>query len=103
MFAKSEIVFRIPMKGFQFEKPLMQEHFNENYMETEKFPHGTFKGKFKDSLDVSIDTLYNISATGIMKIHGVDHAGVLYRNDRNQRTVLFLLVAAFLYFLKTIE
>ncbi|MBL4587082.1 MAG: YceI family protein [Flavobacteriales bacterium] len=72
--AKSELVFRIPMTGFQFEKPLMQEHFNENYMETEKYPHATFKGKFSDTLDLSKDTIYNLTVTGIMKMHGRDHA-----------------------------
>jgi len=72
--AKSEIVFRVPISGFQFEKPLMQEHFNENYMETEKFPYATFKGKLSDSLDISKDTIYNITATGMMNIHGQDRA-----------------------------
>ncbi len=70
--AKSEIVFRVPISGFQFEKPLMQEHFNENYMDTEKYPTASFKGRLSDSLDLSIDTVYKISATGMMNIHGVD-------------------------------
>ncbi len=72
--AKNEIVFRVPIAGFQFEKPLMQEHFNENYMDTEKYPYATFKGNLSDTLDLSKDTIYNISATGIMNIHGVDRA-----------------------------
>mgnify|MGYP002634469255 CR=1 FL=1 len=71
---KSEIAFRVPISSFQFEKTLMQEHFNENYMETEKFPYATFKGKLSDSLDISKDTIYNITATGMMNIHGVDRA-----------------------------
>ncbi|MFT5280500.1 MAG: polyisoprenoid-binding protein YceI [Bacteroidia bacterium] len=71
---KKEIAFRIPISGFQFEKPLMQEHFNENYMETERFPYATFKGKLSDSLDISKDTLYNVTATGVMNIHGQDRA-----------------------------
>src|SRR5688572_29015897 len=41
----SEIVFSIPVNEFQFAKSLMQEHFNEKYMETDKFPKSTFKGK----------------------------------------------------------
>ncbi len=71
---KKEIAFRVPIAGFQFEKPLMQEHFNENYMDTEKHPYATFKGKLSDSLDLSIDTVYHITATGMMNIHGVDRA-----------------------------
>lgn len=83
--AKSDIVFRVPIAGFQFEKPLMQEHFNENYMDTEKYPYATFKGKLSDSLDLSKDTMYNITATGMMNIHGVDRAetykGVIEAKD----------------------
>lgn len=71
---KKEIVFRVPISGFQFEKPLMQEHFNENYMETEKFPYATFKGNLSDSLDISKDTIYNVTVTGMMNIHGQDRA-----------------------------
>lgn len=67
---KREIVFRVPIAGFQFEKPLMQEHFNENYMETEKFPYATFKGKLSDTLDFTKDTIYNVTAEGMMNIHG---------------------------------
>jgi len=72
--AKNDIVFRVPMAGFQFEKPLMQEHFNENYMDTEKFPYATFKGKLSDTLDLTKNTIYKTSVTGMMNIHGVDRA-----------------------------
>jgi len=70
--AKSEVVFRVPITSFQFEKPLMQEHFNENYMESEKYPYATFKANLSDSLDLKKDTIYNVSATGVINIHGVD-------------------------------
>src|SRR4051812_41836967 len=39
------IAFSVPIKDFMFAKTLMQEHFNEKYMETEKFPKSTFQGK----------------------------------------------------------
>lgn len=71
---KKDIVFRVPISGFRFEKPLMEEHFNENYMETEQFPYATFKGKLSDTLDLTKDTIYRVSATGMMNIHGVDQA-----------------------------
>ena len=41
----NEIAVRVPIKQFQFRNRLMQEHFNENYMESERFPYATFKGK----------------------------------------------------------
>jgi len=72
--AKKEIVFRVPISAFKFEKPLMQEHFNENYLESDKYPYATFKGKLSDTLDLTKDTIYNVTATGMMNIHGQDRA-----------------------------
>lgn len=40
-----EMVFNVLIKSFVFEKALMQEHFNENYMESDKYPKASFKGK----------------------------------------------------------
>src|SRR5687768_16374109 len=45
---KNEIAVRLPVKQFQFRNKLMQEHFNENYLESEKYPHATFKGKINE-------------------------------------------------------
>ena len=43
--ATGDFVFKVLMKSFEFEKALMQEHFNENYVESDKYPNATFKGK----------------------------------------------------------
>jgi polyisoprenoid-binding protein YceI len=61
------------IKGFQFEKSLMQEHFNENYMESGKFPKATFIGKIVNLSDVNLskDGTYNAVVSGQMTIHGV--------------------------------
>jgi hypothetical protein len=72
--SKKEIVFRVPISGFKFQQALMEEHFNENYMESEKYPYATFKGKLSDSLDLSKDTIYSVTATGMMNVHGQDRA-----------------------------
>ena len=63
----------ILIKSFQFEKALMQEHFNENYMESSKFPKATFKGNVTnmDKIDLGADGNYTASLTGEMTIHGV--------------------------------
>ena len=47
-----EVAFIVRMTGFQFEKKLMQEHFNENYVESEKFPNATFEGKITNNKDI---------------------------------------------------
>ncbi|MFA6945058.1 MAG: YceI family protein [Pedobacter sp.] len=67
-----ELVVRIPVSQFQFRNKLMQQHFNENYMESEKYPYATFKGKINEELDFSKAGVYSVSASGTLNIHGVD-------------------------------
>ena len=61
-----------PGKSFTFEKALMQEHFNEDYLESDKFPKSTFKGHIEDLDKVSFDKdgKYTVSVTGELTIHG---------------------------------
>ena len=68
-----EIVFQVLIKSFKFEKALMEEHFNENYLESEKFPKSTFKGKITNlnTVDFSKKGTYDITVEGDLTIHGV--------------------------------
>jgi len=61
------------IKGFSFERALMQEHFNENYLESSKFPKATFKGKLDKPADVNFskDGSYTTNVSGDLTIHGV--------------------------------
>ena len=61
------------IQGFKFEKALMQEHFNENYMESATYPKAKFKGKIDNisSVNFSKDGVYNVNVTGQLEIHGV--------------------------------
>jgi hypothetical protein len=61
------------IQGFQFEKALMQEHFNENYMESAKYPKAVFKGKIDDlsKINMAKDGAYEVSVSGQLEIHGV--------------------------------
>lgn len=67
-----DIQIKILMNAFVFDKPLMQEHFNENYVESEKFPNAIFKGKINESVDWVKDGEYKVTVTGILSLHGVD-------------------------------
>jgi polyisoprenoid-binding protein YceI len=71
--ATGEMVFQVLIKSFHFERALMEEHFNENYMESEKFPKAQFKGKIKDltNIDFKKPGKYDVSVAGDMTIHGV--------------------------------
>lgn len=63
------IVATVPITGFQFEKKLMQEHFNENYLESEKYPQATLKAQL-EGLDLN-DPDKEVTAKGELTIHGV--------------------------------
>lgn len=65
-----EIVFSIPIKSFIFEKSLMQEHFNENYLESDKFPKATFIGIITE-FDPTTSEEQDAVARGKMNMHGV--------------------------------
>lgn len=67
-----DIQVRIVMRGFQFEKALMQEHFNENYVESEKYPDAIFKGKINEKIDYTTDSVIKVTVTGILNMHGVE-------------------------------
>ena len=68
----NDIQMKIVISAFVFEKPLMQEHFNENYMESEKFPDAIFKGKINEKIDFTKDGENKVTVTGKLKIHGIE-------------------------------
>lgn len=70
---KGDVMFQVPIKSFKFEKQLMQEHFNENYMESNKFPKAEFRGKITNlsSVTLSKDGTYQAKVSGKMTMHGV--------------------------------
>ncbi len=65
--------FSVLMKGFEFERALMQEHFNENYVESNKFPKSEFKGAILNnaSVNYSKEGTYPVKVKGSLTIHGV--------------------------------
>lgn len=68
--ATNEIAFSIPINEFQFEKKLMQEHFNEKYLESEKYPKSTFSGRV-EGIDLTAKGPQKATAKGKLTIHGV--------------------------------
>jgi len=67
-----QLEFSVLIKSFTFEKALMQEHFNENYLESDQFPKSIFRGRIEDLSKVSFDKngRYAVSVTGELTIHG---------------------------------
>jgi hypothetical protein len=68
-----EMVFQALIKSFHFDRALMEEHFNENYMESDKFPKSSFKGKITNlsSVDFSKNGTYSVIVEGDLTIHNV--------------------------------
>jgi len=64
--------FAVLMKGFEFKKALMQEHFNENYVESDKFPKAEFRGDIVNNGEIAYtkDGVYNARVKGKLTIHG---------------------------------
>lgn len=68
-----EMQFSVLIKSFHFDKALMEEHFNENYLESEKYPKSIFKGNISNLTEVNFtkDGQYPVSVTGSLTLHGV--------------------------------
>lgn len=67
-----EVAFRVENRTFIFPNKLMQEHFNEKYMESEKYPASTFKGVINEDIDLTKNGEKKITVTGKLNIHGVE-------------------------------
>lgn len=65
------VAFGVSIRSFQFDKEKMREHFNENYMESDKYKLAKFIGKIQDTLDYTKDGTYNVTVKGKLTIHGV--------------------------------
>jgi hypothetical protein len=66
---KMNLAFSSLVKGFIFPKELMQEHFNENYMESDKYPKASFSGSFTGDVDVKKDGTYPVTIKGRLSLH----------------------------------
>lgn len=71
--SKGQMAFSMLMNAFQFEKALMQEHFNERYVESHKYPKATFAGNVEgiEKINLSKAGSYNVTVSGKLTIHGI--------------------------------
>lgn len=68
-----EVAFQALMTTFHFKKALMEEHFNENFIESDKYPKSKFNGKIENfNKDMLKSPVTNISVTGQLSVHGVE-------------------------------
>lgn len=75
----------VPISSFQFKNKVMQRHFNENYMESEKYPLAIFEGVIEPSITKASDS---VSAKGVMNIHGVKKPMTISAFYTKSKTIL---------------
>ena len=69
--ASNQFAFSVDVVSFQgFNSRLQREHFNEKYMESDRFPKARFSGKIIEPVDYSTDGSYDVRAKGELEIHG---------------------------------
>ena len=68
---KKNIAFSLLVKGFIFAKELMQEHFNENYVESDKYPKANFTGSYTGDVPLNKDGSYKVTVKGNLNLHNV--------------------------------
>jgi len=86
-----EIAIIIPVRNFVFEKELMKEHFNEKYMESDKFPMASFKGTIADDIDLTKEGEFPATAKGKLTIHGIEKEVILIgRIKRNGNSITII-------------
>jgi hypothetical protein len=70
--------FRVRVSTFTgFNSNLQQTHFNENYMQSERFPEATFKGKIIEEVDWNVPAKLTVRAKGMLSIHGVEQERII--------------------------
>jgi hypothetical protein len=75
---KKNFSFKVVIHSFQgFNSPLQKEHFNENYLESDKYPDASFKGKIIEDADLSVDGTYQLRAKGNLTIHNIPQERII--------------------------
>ncbi|MCS7296828.1 MAG: YceI family protein [Bacteroidia bacterium] len=90
-FATDSVYVRVKVRNFSFPNKLMEEHFNESYLETDRYPYAFFRGKLVAPFPYTQEGTYAVSARGIMEIHGVQREEIvsgLYEVRKDQQLVL---------------
>ncbi len=87
--SKNLFAFKVVVSTFTgFNSPIQKEHFNENYMETFKYPQATFSGKIIEDIDLSKKGEYVLRAKGKINIHGTEQERIIYTTVKVQEELV---------------
>jgi YceI-like domain len=96
---KRTFAFRIRINSFEgFNSPLQREHFNENYLESEKIPEALFNGKIIEDVNFAANGNYSIRAKGTLTIHGVPQERII-KSDVEVKNGIMKVKSAFVVML----
>lgn len=94
--ATNKFAFTVEVKSFQgFNSALQREHFNEKYLESEKYPRARFSGKIIEPINFSVDGTYNVRAKGVLDIHGQQQTRIIKSKVTLEGGILYLETAFF--------
>ena len=87
-FEKGNFFFRVLINSFIFPSSLMQQHFNEKYMESDKYHLSSFKGNFKEKVVLSENQITTITAEGVLSIHGINQNVIIATDLHIQNDII---------------
>jgi len=85
-----ELDFSVAISAFQFDKAFMQQHFNSDYMESDKYPKAIFKGKIQEHIDIFKEGTYIVNAAGDLTVHGVTHKRTIQGNLTVKNGIIYM-------------
>lgn len=93
--SKKEFAFKVKMRSFNgFNSPLQKEHFNENYLESDRFPDASFSGKIIEDIDLTKEGVYTVRAKGNFTLHGVSQERII-KSEISNKNGVFSIVSNF--------
>jgi hypothetical protein len=88
---KKTFSFKVSISSFQgFNSKTQQEHFNENYMQTDKYPEASFKGKIIEEMDFAKDGTISVRAKGMLNIHGIEKERIIKADLTIKNNIIIL-------------
>lgn len=94
--ATNQFAFTVDVRSFMgFNSALQREHFNEKYMESEKFPRASFSGKIIEPVDFSADGTFEVRAKGELDIHGQKQIRIIKSRVKVDKGIVYLEAAFF--------
>jgi hypothetical protein len=90
--ASNQFAFTVDVNTFRgFNSELQRQHFNEKYMESERFPKARFSGKIIEPIDFSADQTYEVRAKGELDIHGQKQTRIIKTKVTVKDGVVYLV------------